>query len=92
MIRDVNLTYVLTEVMYDHIVPSICNYKDMTLHFQLLDFVKKSILYAKITPFQKRFASKLSCKQTSCTPFICLNNNNNNNNKFLYSHILVRHQ
>ena len=39
--------------------------KDITLHFSLLDFVRKCNLYAKITLCQKRFVSKLSCKQTA---------------------------
>ena len=39
--------------------------KDITLHFYLLDFVRKSIHYAKIILSQKEIASKLSCKQTA---------------------------
>ena len=33
--------------------------------FDRLDFVRKSILYAKITLSPKKFVSKLSCKQTA---------------------------
>ena len=39
--------------------------KDIQLPYYLLDFVRKSILYAKITLSQKKFVSKLDCKQTA---------------------------
>ena len=41
------------------------NLKDIHLYFLLLHFVRKSILYAKITLSQKKFVSILSCKQTA---------------------------
>ena len=39
--------------------------KDLTLYFHLFYFAKKSNLHAKITLSQKKFVSKLSCKQTA---------------------------
>ena len=59
---DNNLLFFMVEPYFDNI-------KDIQFHFQLLNFVRKSILYAKITLSPKKLVSKLSCKQTACLLF-----------------------
>ena len=56
--------YVLN-LIYFILLVKITIFKDIQLHFYLLDFIRKSIVYAKITLSQKKVVSKLSCKQTA---------------------------
>ena len=53
--------------------------KDITLHFPLFDFVRKSILYAKITLSHKKFVSKLVVNKLHAFyfPIYCVQLNHN---------------